>query len=124
MKKRSQGKQAPPDNKSLVLKYLRSGKSLEDAAACAGIDYETALEALNKEPETLAVTTNIAHAIADKALQDSYRIISELAEAGEDEETRLGAAKELRKFAFDLMRIKTPQETKTHIMIEQKDLWE
>jgi len=124
MKKPTQPKAAKPSTKSLVIKYLRAGKPIEDAASCAGIDEATALALISETSDQLIVTCQIAQTIADQALQDSYTIISEIAFQGELEETRLSAAKELRKFAFDLLKMSKPKETIATITLEQKDLWD
>lgn len=122
MKKPSQLKTDP---KALVVKYLRAGKSLEDAATCAGLTEAEASELLNDSDKSLAITGHIANTIAQSALEDSLRIIQDMAMNATEEETRLSAAKELRRFAFDLLKIAKPKESiSTVITIEQKDLWD
>lgn len=106
-----------------IVKYLYAGKSLEDAASCAGVSHDEAVSLIGKSTASKD-TLDIANVVATDVLRDSLAVLKDLANHGDSEEVRLGAAKELRRFAFDLIKINKPTTVTAEITIEQKDLWD
>jgi hypothetical protein len=107
-----------------IRRYLQAGKSLEDAASCAGVSQAEAVELITKSNLNGEETFGIANIVASDVLIDSLVVLKNLATHGDTEEIQLGAAKELRRFAFDLMKISKPKQISIDAKIEEKDLWD
>jgi predicted transcriptional regulator len=105
--------------------YLRAGKTIEEAASCAGLTPEQAAKAIEESNDKSKRVFEIANMTAADVLQDALCVLQDLAKHGESEEIQLGAAKELRRFAFEMMRLNKPQAITIDATVsEQKDLWD
>lgn len=116
--------QPKPDVWAKVRSYLQAGKTLEDAASCAGITYPEVVELINKSNDNGSEAFGAANIVAANVLLESLAVLKDLLNTGDNDEIRLGAAKELRRFAFDLIKINKPKSVVAEIKVEERDLWD
>lgn len=116
------------DRTQALRKYLSAGKTVRDAAACAGITAEELPEALAALQEDRKTDTLPIAQVGFSRLMLAVDVLEELALNAEDERTRQSAAKALVDFALQSQKLRTAvegvgtarEEGKTHNVV----LWD